>query len=378
MKKWMMIPLSLVFLAPLAAEPAPTPAEVRISQARKALERAPDLARPHVDLALAYTRRARETADSAFYQKAHESLDRALEIAPDDYAARRIRTWALLGQHEFAQALDLARALNDQAPDDVLVYGFLADALVELGRYEEAADAVQWMLDLRPGNVPALTRAAYLRELHGFDDGAVDFLRKAFDRTPPNEREDRAWIMVQIAHVERQRAELDAADEAVAAALRLFPGYHYALAEKGRILLDRGRPAEASAALEQRYEAAPHPENLYELGRALDAAGESERAAEAYARFEREALAESDSWDNANRELVDYYVEVAGDTEKAVALASRELERRQDVFTRAALGWALYKAGEQEKARDHFRATREMGVLDARIRERAEIVLGDS
>ena len=62
--------------------------------------------------------------------------------------------------------LELAEQLNQRAPDDVVVYGFLVDANVELGNYDAAVDAAQWMLDLHPGNVPALTRAAYLRELH--------------------------------------------------------------------------------------------------------------------------------------------------------------------------------------------------------------------
>ena len=53
----------------------------------------------------------------------------------------------------------------------MLVYGFLVDAYAELGDYAEAEKAAQWMLDLRPGNVPGLTRAAYLRELFGDLDG---------------------------------------------------------------------------------------------------------------------------------------------------------------------------------------------------------------
>ena len=54
--------------------------------------------------------------------------------------------------------------LNKRMPDDVLVYGFLTDANVELGNYEEAEKACNWMLKLRPGNIPALTRAAFLRD----------------------------------------------------------------------------------------------------------------------------------------------------------------------------------------------------------------------
>ena len=61
-------------------------------------------------------------------------------------------------------------------PDDVLVYGFLVDGYTELGRYADAEKAAQWMLDIRPGNVPALTRASHLRELFGDHEGAVELM----------------------------------------------------------------------------------------------------------------------------------------------------------------------------------------------------------
>lgn len=367
--------------AAASAEPVAataTPAERHIARAELALERLPESASSLADLAMAYARRARETADTAHYEKAHGILDHALALDPENFAARRVRAWAWLGQHEFVQALELARELNEQAPDDVLVYGLLSDALVELGRYDEAADAVQWMLDLRPGNVPAMTRAAHLRELHGYQEGALDFLRKAFDRTSPLELEDRAWILVQIAHLERQQGSLQRAEETVAAALELFPEYHYALAELGRILHDRGQAMEAAEVLQRRYQAAPHPENLYELARALEQAGKAAEAREAYAEFARDAEQESESWDNSNRELIDYYLEVSPDTKRALEVAELEIARRQDVYTRAAYGWALYRAGRIEEARRQFSAVREMNLPDPEIRRRAEIVLSES
>src|SRR5690606_11906350 len=154
---------------------------------RAAIERqtaagAPVYYQHYNDLALGYARRARETADSTCYEKAHEALDRSLEIQPGNYPARRLRAWTLLAPHEFAQALERGRALKEEAPDDLLVHAFLADAEAELGRYDDAAASVQQMLDFQPGNAPALTRGAYLRELRGMLDGAVDFLVKAYDR----------------------------------------------------------------------------------------------------------------------------------------------------------------------------------------------------
>lgn len=372
---FLLIPLILA-AAQVRAEPATqaTPAQNVIAAAQRALEDDPDNALRLNDLALGYARRARETADMDFYEKAHQQLDRSLEIDPDNYGARRLRVWTLLGQHRFAEALEKAEELNKVFPDDVLVYGFLADAQVELGRYEEATDSVQWMLDLRPGNVPALTRAAYLRELHGWNEGAVEFMQKAFDRTRPAEREDRAWIQTQMAHLEQLNGNLAAADKHVSIALELFPDYHYALAELGRIRASQGRLEEAADALRKRYEAAPHPENLFELGRVLDKLGRTEEARRAYAEFEKSGLAEMNNWDNCNRDLVDYFADIADQPRRALEIAKAEMERRQDLFTRASYAWALYKVGRTAEAQQQMDQALSTGYEEEKLAERARII----
>ena len=147
------LPLCLLLLA----APAPaemSPAETVIATAQRALETNPNHPQRLNELALGYARRARETSDVSYYDKAHEALDRSLAAEPDNYGALRLRVWTLLGQHRFAEALERGKHLNKIYPDDVLVYGFLADAETELGRYEEAIDNVQWMLDLRPETCP--------------------------------------------------------------------------------------------------------------------------------------------------------------------------------------------------------------------------------
>ena len=348
-----------------AAGFAATPAERRIAQAEAAIERAPENARFQTDLALAYARRARETADMDYYAKAHEALDRALAMSPDDFGALKVRVWTLLGQHEFEKGLDLAKQLNERAPDDVIVYGFLVDAHVELGNYDEAVDAAQWMLDLHPGNVPALTRSAYLRELYGFVDGAVDFMQMAFDRTPQNEAEDRAWIQTHIAHLELSRGRLERAGGAVSRALELFPGYHYALAELGKLRLAQGRPEEAAEAFQARYEAAPHPENLLDIAKAAKAAGRAGDAEKLFAEFEQAGRAEIENTDNCNRDLVFYYADIADNPEEALRIANIERARRDDIHTRHADAWALFRAGQIEEAAAAMERALETGVRDA-------------
>lgn len=370
--------LKKIILIGLAAAAAllaqTTPAQQEIESATTVVQKNPDDAGALSRLAMAYSKRARETADPQYYAQAMDTVAKVLEIAPDNYEALRAKTWILLGQHEFAQAAELAEQLNRRAPDDVLVYGFLTDAYVELGRYDQALESAQWMLDMRPGTVPGLTRAAYIRELYGYIDGAIELMQQAFDRSPYNEKEDLAWIQVHLAHLTRLNGDLDAADRHIDRALELFPDYHYALAERGRLRMAQERYEDAAAAFEARYKLAAHPENLFDWAEALKMAGADAKADEMFSRFEQAAVKESDSWDNANRELVAYYVDYANRPLDGLKIAARDFGRRQDVFTHAAYAWALFHTGQQDEARSQMKQVLQLGVVDPRIVRYAEVM----
>ena len=248
-----------------------------------------------------------------------------------------------------------------------MVYAFLTDAHIELGDYEKAERAAQWMLDLRPGNIAGMTRGAYLREIFGDVEGAIEWMWAAHELTPFHEIEDRAWLLTQFAHLELSRGELDRAEAGAKAALDLFPDYHYALAELAHVRLAQNRADEAAGLLRKRYDIAPHPENLFELATALSRAGREGEASELFASFEEQALAEVDRWDNANRELASYYTDVLGEPQKAVAVAERDIERRHDVFTLDAYAWALYSSGKHDAAWEQMQWALEPGIRDARL-----------
>ena len=182
-----------------------------------------------------------------FYDRAEEAISRSLTLAPGNFEALKMRAWVFLGKHEFQKALELARALNKQMPDDLLVYGFLTDAHAELGNYKEAEEACQWMLDLRPGNIPAFTRAAYLRELFGDIEGAIELMTAAYQRTPPAETEDRAWTLTHLGHLEFIPGRTENAERLLQGALVLFPDYHYALANLAKVRSAQNRHEEAAS-----------------------------------------------------------------------------------------------------------------------------------
>lgn len=359
--------LTSPFAAQVSGVSTTSPAEQSIAEARQTIERNPRQPDGYNTLALALARRAREVSDVGFYAQAEEAIHRSLLIAPGNFGAEKAQVWVLLGKHEFSQARDAARELNRRVPDDVLVYGFVADANAELGNYDEAETAVNWMLKLRPGNIPGLTRAAYLRELFGLGDGAFDLMKMALESTPVSSTEDRSWILTQMAHIRLSQGRTSEADTLLQQALTLFPGYHYALGNLARVRIAQNRYADAAGLLTKRYEAAPHAENLYDLAEALELAGQVDSAEKAFAEFESKSLAETLKADNSNRELIFYYADHVNQPAKALEVAQREYARRRDVYTRDAYAWALHRNGKDAEARSQLESVLAVGVRDARI-----------
>jgi tetratricopeptide (TPR) repeat protein len=353
-----------------------SPAERSIAEARKLIEKKPSQYSGYNQLAVALSRRARETSDVNFYTQAEDALKKSQELAPQNFEAEKIRIWLLLGRHEFASAREAATALNKKVPDDVLVYGFLTDANAELGNYKDADDAAQWMLNLRPGNLPALTRAAYLRELFGDVDGAYELMYMAFQATPPTETEDVAWILTQMGHLRLMAGKTQDAESLLSQALEKFPGYHYALANLAKVQISQKRYDQAVSLLEARYKAASHAENLYDLAEALELAGKTGEAQKAFAEFESKSLAESGRADNSNRELIFYYADHAHQPGKAMDVARQEYGRRHDVYTLDAYAWALHVNGDDAEARKQIEKALGVGIRDAKLfRHAGEITL---
>ncbi|MEX2262704.1 MAG: hypothetical protein WD696_12180 [Bryobacteraceae bacterium] len=352
----------------------PSPVEQAIIAAQRAIEKDPGQPDGYNALAMALARRARDTADTTYYDRAEAAIKRSLAVSPDNFEALKAQCWIRLGRHEFADALVLAKQLNRRVPDDPAMYGFLVDANAELGNYKEAEEAAQWMLDLSRNGVPGLTRAAYLREIFGDRDGAMELMRMAYTRTHPAEIEDRAWMLVHIGQLFTAGGKLKEAAEVLNEALTLVPDYHYALAALAKVRTAEDAHSEAVKLMRRRYEVAPHPENLFDVAAALHNAGKRAEAMKTFLEFEKLALAESAGWDNANRELISYYADYALKPAKALSIAKLEIARRRDVATIDAYAWALHRSGMHREAREEIKKALAIGAADPNILKHARAI----
>ena len=83
-----------------------------------------------------------------------------------------------LGKHEFADALATGKKAVALSPNLASARAVVVDALVELGRYDEAATAADEMLGVG-SDLATLSRVSYLAELHGNLDVALAAMKLA-------------------------------------------------------------------------------------------------------------------------------------------------------------------------------------------------------
>lgn len=348
----------------LAMCTAADPGTARIDSARKNVQAAPQAPQGYIDLASALCRRARDSENLADYTEASAALDRALELSPANFDALKVRVAILLGRHDFLEALKQATALNRKMRDDITVWGYLVDANMALGEYGEAEKDAQWILDLRRGSTLGFIKAAALREIFGDLEGAIEFYDAALLRTSPNDVEDRSWLLARNAHLQLASRNAKRAGELLEQALTLNPESQLAKRILADLKASQGDYAAAVSLCSERVEKVPNADNLYQLAEMLQNAGRMAEAETAFQKFEARARAGIADTFNANRDLVFYYADRRNSPAEALAIASREAEKRHDSATLDAYAWALFRSGQVAEAKTQMERALSPGVRD--------------
>jgi tetratricopeptide (TPR) repeat protein len=307
-----------------------------------------------------WVRKARRSADPGFYVNVEACADAALHAAPDNIAALGLRSLALMNDHRFGEARDVAQTILAKDSHHVAALGTLSDALLELGHFEESADAAQKMVDVRP-DMASYSRASYLRWLQGDRANAKLFIRYALDGRDGRDPEPAAWTMAQAGLLYWNEGDYDGADAVFAEALNWIPDYPAALVGRARVALSRNQPKSAVAFLETAYQASPLAETSWLLGDAEEMLGDSVAARNA---FER-AVQQGKRTDRLT--LASYYATKNIAHDEALQLIEAERAVRGGVYVDDTYAWALYRAGRIDEARKASDHALRLGTLDARL-----------
>lgn len=337
------------------------PLAAQVRALRQELEVVPGKWTAWSDLGLVYVQQARLNADPALYGQADEAFAESLRLRPAD------NDGALTGQatlaaalHDFAGALELtdrALALNDF---NATTYAARVDALVELGRYDEAETAAQRLLNLRPG-VDAFARASYLLELRGDTARATELMQAALDSAASPS--DQAFAHHQLGELAWNTGDLEAARRAYDAGIDIAPDYLPNLVSRARLLYADGDPEAAIADLTAVVDRQPQPFHLLELGETLQADGQDDAAQDQYAVLRATQQLFAAAGQDVDTELALFEAD-HGTAADAVASAEPAYRLRPDaVFSQQAYAWALHAAGRDTEALPIARASLRTGFI---------------
>jgi tetratricopeptide (TPR) repeat protein len=332
----------------LLASAARMKTDERIAAYQKLATAKPDDLHYQNLLAGAYIQKMRETTDFGYIDRAEKLVTHTLGAEGNNYEALRLRSEIGLERHHFAEVAAFSREMIRIAPDDSWNWGTLGDALMELGQYDDAADAYQKMMSLRP-NQSSYNRASYYRWVMGDAEGAIDIMRRAIDAGSPAP-ENTAWCLVDLGNLYFKTGRLDQAGETFAAALRTFPGYHPAYAGRGRVLAAQGKVAEAIESFQHAQAVVPMPEYAEALAELYDRTGKKDEARRQLELLDVVDRMVSANNEKTNRNLAVVFANQGRKLDRAIELAQAELAVRGDVYTYDALAWALFKNGRYAEA----------------------------
>ena len=391
---WLLAPVA-AFAATLAllnavqggggAAPSLSPVDANIDAARvggdsiaelqRTLRDDPSNVAAYTALGDLYLQRARETTDPAFYDRAEQAFGAARRLAPADAnAAIGLGTLAI-ARHDFQKGLELGLDAQRLAPESHRPLALVADAQLELGRYDAGARTLERMVALKP-TLASYSRISYFRELHGDLAGASQAMALAVS-AGGGRPENVAYVQTLLGNLELQRGRLAAARAAYGQALAGLPSYLPARAGLARIDAASGRIDSAIARYERIVALRPLPEYVIALAEAELVAGRTDAARSDLELVGAQARLLRSAGVNLDVEIAIFEAD-HGDPAEAVRLGERALAAAPGVRSEDALGWALTRAGRPEAGLVHARRALRLGSADATFLYHAGVAAGAS
>jgi tetratricopeptide (TPR) repeat protein len=337
--------------------------DTQIQTLQDRLRKNPNDWQAYSQLGLSYLQKARESGDPTYYQRTEEALDKALSFQPNDYASVSAKGALALARHEFLSALEWGERAVQINPDRSYAYGVMTDAQIELGRYAEAVETLQAMVNLRP-DMSSYSRISYMRELHGDTDGALEMMLLAVESGVPN-AENTAWVRTQLANLYFNSGDIERAEFEYQRTLQDRPDYVYAIAGLGRVRAAQGEMDEALNLLTRAVAIMPMPEFVITLGDLYQAAGQHEAADQQFklvAAIERLYRANGVDMD---MEIALFHADHDQQLNETVLLARKAYANRPGIHAADVLAWALYKSGRYDEAQKYSEEALQLETKDA-------------
>lgn len=302
-------------------------------------------------LAALHLQRAREGGTWDDYVQAESLARRSLQTRVKRNARTAVTlTQALLAQHRFPEALDVARRLVSWEPDPVEYRALLGEVAMEVGDDSTAAAMFAYAWSARR-NLSVAPRLARWLELTNQVEKARRVMSDARDaaiarRDVP--RETKAWFHMRVGDIELRAGRAKAAAQAFRAGLAIEPQDPRLLAAMARVADHEGDPGAVIAWGERAIGIQMEPATLGLLASAYETRGDSAKANEYGQAL---ALVAASQPGPFHRAWSLYLLDRGEQVDRIVERSQDELQVRKDVYGYDLAAWAMFRAGRLREAR---------------------------
>lgn len=346
------------------------PTERSIAMFSARVERNPADFRSASILARLYMRQAKENDDFDGFLRAESVLRKVLKENPEWIAEKVYLAEALMAQHRFSEAKELAtNVLREKGGE--MARATLGDSQMHLGEYESAKETFALLLK-ENDSPPVLVRMARIKELYGRNDEAIELIEQAakIQSESAGEPSTEAWYRWRLGQSLWNAGYVDRAEAAFAEATRLNSEDAAAWAGLAMVSASRGHFSKSIELYERAIGFSEEPPILVALGDVFAKMGkdkERDRVFERAAELMDEESRHPQAGPAHARERAQFFVNHDLKLKEALVLAKNELKIRQDVFTFDLLAWALYKNGDLEEAAKASAMANALGTKDSTL-----------
>jgi tetratricopeptide (TPR) repeat protein len=160
-----------------------------------------------------------------YWQQALAVAAAAVELAPDDPTALAYLAWTQQGAHRFDEARTTAERAVELDPENALAQQALADVLSSIYDLENAEAAAQKAVDLDPQNAAAWSSVGSIASTLEYPDEAGDAYEQAVELEP----DFFAWHILLARHELNQTGDVETALELAQPAIEAQPEHPFVL-----------------------------------------------------------------------------------------------------------------------------------------------------
>jgi tetratricopeptide (TPR) repeat protein len=177
---------------------------------------------------------------------------------------------------------------------------------------------------------------------------------------------------VELGHLYLKNGDADKAEKAYAASVQVFPGYHPGYAGMGKAQAAKGEFKAAIASYERAQASTPLPDYaaaLYDLYTRQKDVRNAQKQLDMIDIIDK---INKNNGEVTNRNVALIFADHDWHVERALELATAELDVRKDIYSYDALAWALYKNKKFAEADEAMAKALKMGTPEPAFYYHAE------